>query len=100
MVHIHEITSAVLAIVGLVGAGLALVAWKSYRATANRWLPYVFGAFAILGAKGFVGAWAIFTGRVAHEHLELLLGMADLAIALLLAAPLLARFARAKGNPP
>lgn len=90
--HIHDVSGALVLIVGVVALGLALVGVAALRRSGNRSLAFVVAAFAVLAGKGLFGGWAILTRRVGHEDLEAVLAIADFAVVLLLVAPLLARF--------
>ncbi|MGQ0536966.1 MAG: hypothetical protein ACT4PT_12955 [Methanobacteriota archaeon] len=89
MVHAHDFSAAMSAFVGVASLLLAAAGFRSYRTTGSRNLPFVAGAFLLFAGKGFLGAWAIYARSIPHEHLELILSIADAVIVALLVTPLL-----------
>lgn len=95
--HIHDLSGGIVLVVGAVALLLALVGAAALKRSGNRSLLFVVAAFAVFAAKGLYGGWAIQTDSVAHEDLEATLAIADLAVVLLLAAPLVTRFRSRSG---
>ena len=90
-IHQHEVASAVIALVGLIALVLAGIGIASARRSENPGLRFVVAAFVVFGLKGLFAAWAVYTGDVAHEDLELITAVADLAVVVLLVLPLFRR---------
>ncbi len=88
-IHIHAVTAITILVVGLVCLALAIVGWRAYRRSGSRALAFVSLAFLVFAGKGAFAALALWTDALRHEHLELVLSIADLAAVLLLALPLL-----------
>lgn len=90
-IHIHEVTTGVVLLVGLLAAALAGVGYGASRRSGNPALGFVAGAFAVFALKSIFSAWGVYARALPHEHLELVLSLADLVILVLLALPLLTR---------
>lgn len=80
--------SIVVAILALLMAGLAL---RAARRRANRGLHLVAVAFLVFAAKNAFSAYNVATHIVPHDAIELVLSLFDLALLLLLFAPLALR---------
>ena len=92
MAHSSEETAVlVIAAVAALAATLTLVSLGAWRKNRNPKLLFLVAAFSLFFIKGLATAWAILYHRVAHEHLELIGSVFDLAIVALLVAPLLRR---------
>lgn len=87
--HVHQVSAATIAVVGAIALALAVVGFSAAR--KNRTLLFVGSAFLVFALKGFFSSWAILSGRVEHEDLELQLAIADLVVVVLLVIPLFAR---------
>ncbi len=94
MVHPNEASAAaVIVVVAVVSLILTILAASAWRHTSNRKLGFVTGAFAVFFAKSLLTAYSVSTGFIAHEDLEIIGSLGDLAVVLLLIAPFLARSA-------
>ena len=95
MAHPNEIVGvAVIATVALVSLLLTLLAAAAWRRTGNRKLGFVTAAFVVFFAKSLLTAYSVKTGLIAHEDLELIGSLGDLAVVLLLVAPFAAPLLR------
>lgn len=93
--HPNETTGvAIIAVVALVSLLLTALAAAAWRRTGNRKLAFVTAAFLVFFAKSVLTAYAVKTGFVAHEDLELIGALADLVVVLLLVAPFAAPLLR------
>lgn len=92
MAHPNEATAvALITAVAAVSLVLTVLAAASWRRSGNRKLAFVAAAFAVFFLKSAGTAYALATDAVAHEDLELLGSVGDLAAVLLLVAPFLSR---------
>jgi hypothetical protein len=90
MAHPAESAASIIVlVVGIVTTILMVLALKARQRTGNRRLPFVAGAFGAFSVKSFLTAWALQTGSIAHEHLELVSSGFDLVIVVLLTIPFL-----------
>jgi hypothetical protein len=90
----HPSESAAVALILAVGAitlALSMLAYSAWRRTRNDKLLWVMTAFGLFAVKEASTAVALVTGRVAHEHLELVGSGFDLVIVALLILPFLIR---------
>lgn len=87
----HPLTIPAVGAVAVVSIALAGLAFRAYRRSGNPNLRYVLAAFIIFAAEGVVATAALFTHRIDHEDLELILGLFDLAALMVLALPFILR---------
>lgn len=85
----HPLPTAVLSVVTVAMLFLTGLALRSWRRSGNARLAFVAAAFGLFAFKSALTAYALFTGAVPHEALELLNSVFDLGIAALLIAPIL-----------
>lgn len=91
MAHSHDTAIAIILVVAVVSLALCILAARAWRATANGKLAFVTAAFAAFVLKSLLTAYALHTDAIAHEDLEVVGSVLDLAIVLLLIAPFLVR---------
>ena len=89
MVHAHDIAFAVSVLSGLISLGLLTFAIRAYRRSQEGALAFVAGAFTVFAIKSFVVAYALRTGVVEHELLELIDAIGDLATIFFFLVPIL-----------
>lgn len=89
--HDHRTVILIISLTAAVSLGLMLLAARAWSRTGNRKLAFVTAAFWIFFAKSALTAYSLATGFLAHEHLELVGSVLDLAIVFLLVAPFLRR---------
>ena len=95
MAHPNEATGvAIIAAVAAVSLLLTVLAAAAWNRTGNRKLGFVTAAFFVFFAKSLLTAYSVETGFIAHEHLELIGALGDLAVVLLLVAPFAAPLLR------
>lgn len=82
---------AVSALVALLAFVLAALALRAAARRGNRSLRMVALAFAVFGVKNVFSAFNVLTHVVPHDAIELVLSVFDLALLLLLFAPLVLR---------
>lgn len=93
----HPLAPGVVLAVAFVSLFLTAVGLRSWRRAADARLLFVTSAFGLFALKNLITWWSLFAesrGRgplVGHTMLELLGSVFDLAVVLLLAAPLLVR---------
>jgi hypothetical protein len=90
----HEFGSlapVVISIVGAVCVMLVIIGIGAWRRTGENRLLWLVAAFSLFAVKSFLNAWALTTGAIQHEHLELVSSLFDLAIVACIVAPLLRR---------
>lgn len=85
--HVHEITSMVILLVGVALTVLAVLAIAAFRKSGNARLKFVSAAFGVFATKQFFSAWAVFSRAIAHEELEAILAVFDVVIVAALIAP-------------
>lgn len=78
-------------LVAALAAFFALLALRAAGRRGNPSLRWVGGAFLLFGLKNGFSSYNVWTHLVPHDAIELVLSVADLAIMLLLFAPLLLR---------
>lgn len=78
-------------LVGLLAAGLALLALRARGRRGNRDLTFVAAAFGLFLVKSLFSAYNVLTHAVPHDAIELVLSLFDLAVLALIALPLLVR---------
>lgn len=86
-----EVSAAILATVALVALVLLALTAVSYGRRRNRALLFLMGAFAVFASKNLLAAASVMFGLIPHEHLEVVEGLADLLVALLLISPFFLR---------
>lgn len=79
------------AVVALLAFILAFVAFRAAGRRNNRALRIVAVAFVVFGLKNVFSAYNVRTHYVPHDAIELVLSLFDLALLLLLFAPLVLR---------
>lgn len=90
MAHPSEIAATIVVlVVAAITLFLTVVAGMAANRTGNRKLWYLGGAFGLFAIKSALTAWALQTGGIGHEHLELVLSGFDLGIVILLVIPLI-----------
>lgn len=87
MVHITDLSTAFLLVSGFIALGLLAVAIMGYRRTREPSMAFLAGAFTLFAAKSFLVAYAIRTGLIEHELLELVDAIGDLGTVLLILVP-------------
>jgi peptidoglycan/LPS O-acetylase OafA/YrhL len=78
-------------VVGVFALGLAALAWRARRRSANRQLTFVAAAFLLFAARSAFSAYNVTTHFIVHDYIELYLSLFDLAILVLLLLPLLVK---------
>jgi hypothetical protein len=81
--YVFAFLSAALSLV-LLGYAVA-----TYRQTRDRIMGFLVAGFAVFGLKCLVVGYALLTGRIGHEALELLDNVADLLLLSLIVSPIL-----------
>lgn len=84
MVALASLSGSLVSIVAAVSLALALLTYVAAKRTAQRRIYVVATAFGVHFAKSSIVAWALFTGSLGHEILEILEAGFDLAMVLLL----------------
>ena len=74
---------------GLISLGLVGFALNAFRRFGDPAMGFVTGAFTVFAVKSFLVAYSLFADLIAHELLELVDTVGDLATVLLLVAPFL-----------
>lgn len=87
----HAAVVVPLAIVAAISFGLAVLAVLAARRSGSRRLAFVAAAFFTFAAKGSLTLWAIMSGGIGHETLEVVGAGFDLAVVILLVIPFLSR---------
>jgi hypothetical protein len=89
MVGILEISYAL----AFLSAALSLVllgfSIATYRHARDRIMFFLIGGFSIFGAKSFIVGYALLSGRIGHETLEVVDNLADVILVLLIIFPVL-----------
>jgi len=88
MLDAHSVSFGFLIVSGLLSLGLLGFAIRGFRRSHESGLAFVAGAFTIFAIKSFLVAYALRTGSIEHERLELVDAMGDLATVLIFVAPL------------
>lgn len=92
MAHPSEVAATiVIAVVGVITLTLTVIAVRAQQRTGNPRLWFLVSAFGLFTIKSALVAWAVSMESIAHEHLELVSSLFDLAIVVLLFMPLLRR---------
>lgn len=89
MIGIRELSVGFSAISGVLGLLLLGIAVRAYRQARTPALAFVAGAFTMFSLKSLLVAYGIQTNSIAHETLEFIDAVGDLATILLLTLPLL-----------
>lgn len=89
MVHIVEVSAGFSVLSGLIGLGLLIFAVRAYLRSRETMFAFLIGAFMVFSFKAFFVGYALWTGSIGHETLELLDAVGDLGTVALLLAPML-----------
>lgn len=89
--HDHWAAISLLSVTAVVSLLLALLAAGAWHRTGNRKLIPVMLAFWMFFVKSVVTVYSLHTGFIGHEHLEVVNGVMDLLVVVLLMLPFVPR---------
>jgi uncharacterized membrane protein YfcA len=78
-------------VVALVTAAMAVLGWRSYKATDNPRLVFVVLAFALFALKSLFVAYNVQTHVVGHDSIEFFSALFDVGIVVLFFMPFVVR---------
>lgn len=84
-------SSTLVLLVAIASLVLMVLTWIAANRTGHRKVRYVAAAFGVHFAKSTIVAYALFTGRLGHEVVEVIEAVFDALMITLLAIPFWAR---------
>lgn len=89
MVHVQDLSAGFSLLSGLIAFFLFSLAARAYSRERDRAYGLLASAFFLFGTKSFIVAYAVWTGAIEHQLLELVDAIGDLGTILLIAMPLI-----------
>ena len=88
MYHLRDVSTSVSLTSALISLFLLGLALSAYRRTRDAAFAFLTGAFTIFSLKSIFVAYAVWSGDVEHDVVELMDAVGDLATVLLLVTPI------------